>query len=50
MTTLEQLARNAWIGWGSFAQWTVCADCDEWRYCRSRGGHHYLCLGCFDQR
>jgi hypothetical protein len=50
MTALEQATRIAWIGWGSFAQWTICAGCGEWHYCRSRGGHRYLCLDCFDQR
>ena len=50
MATLEQAVRTAWIGWGSFAQWTICARCREWRYCRSRGGHKYVCLHCFDQR
>jgi hypothetical protein len=50
VTTLERQARLAWIGWGAYAQWTVCSCCGEWRYCRSKGGARYLCLDCFDQR
>lgn len=50
MTALEHAARMHWIGWGAWAQWTVCADCDQWRYCRAKGGSRYLCLECFDQR
>lgn len=49
MTALEKLVRQAWVDWGSYAQWTVCADCTDWRYCRSRGGKRFLCLACFDQ-
>ena len=49
MNALEQQARIAWIGWGSYAKWTVCSVCREWRYCRSRGGERYLCLECHDQ-
>ena len=47
---LETRARYAWIAWGAYAQWTICHYCREWRYCRSRGGARYRCLGCFDQR
>ena len=49
MTTLEAQARAAWIGWGAYAKWTLCAICGEWRYCRSRGGERYVCVECFDQ-
>lgn len=47
---LEARARYAWIAWGAYAQWTYCVTCEEWRYCRSKGGSRYLCLECFDQR
>jgi len=52
VTALEQMVRNAWVGWGNYAMWTICRDCREWRYCRSRhgGDSPWLCLGCFDQR
>lgn len=50
MNTLEALAYVAWEAWGSFAKFTFCAKCGRRGYCRSRGGHRYLCLDCFDQR
>jgi hypothetical protein len=49
MSTLEREAWFAWVAWGAWAKWTTCADCEERLYCRSKGGHRYLCLGCFDQ-
>jgi hypothetical protein len=50
MTTLEQAARYAWLGWGSYAKWTICSRCKLPRHCRSRGGKRFICLDCFDQR
>ena len=49
---LRELARNEWIRWGAYAMWSVCRDCREWCYCRSRSGGDgpWLCLDCFDQR
>lgn len=50
MTELEQAARIAWQGWGSYAQWKGCSGCGAWRYCRSTNAKLWLCLDCFDQR
>lgn len=52
LTAIEAAARQLWVGWGAYAQFTVCDECEEFLYCRSRsGGTHarYLCLDCFDQ-
>jgi hypothetical protein len=50
MTSLEQAVRIAWLGWGGYAKFTICARCGEPRHCRSRGGRRFLCLECFDRR
>lgn len=49
MIDLERAARIAWIQWGGYAKWTVCAGCDELHYCRSHHGGRFLCLECWDQ-
>jgi hypothetical protein len=50
MTTLEKATLVAFRAWGpDFAQWTLCRECGEFRYCRARRRHgKWLCLECFD--
>ena len=50
MTALEQYALQAWRAWGGYAKYTVCAGCQQFVYCRSRGGQRFLCVDCYDQR
>lgn len=49
-TALEKAARLAWAGWGEYAQWTTCAGCGRWQYCRAKHRPGFLCLDCFDQK
>lgn len=49
LTALERAARSAWIGWGDYAQFTVCSGCQQFLHCRSRRRGRWLCLECFDQ-
>ena len=49
MATLEQAVRQAWIGWGLYAQWTRCDGCGAVKHCRARTRKRWLCLDCFDQ-
>jgi len=51
VTALEQQAREAWLRWGGYAGFHVCADCGRFVYCRARYyGRRWLCVDCFDQR
>jgi hypothetical protein len=48
-TTLEALARAAWVRWGNYAKHTPCDGCGEFVYCRAKtSAGPFLCLACHD--